>query len=83
MLKNIKPEPESLTKPKDQEPDIWDWLTKGTGTVSEPWPTVKELLADPAVQEEIKKVHSAFDIACQKAQNNSKINKVVINIECV
>ncbi len=71
MSNTKKIESNRSMKPKDQEPDVWDWLTKGTGTVSEPWPTVKEVLADPEVQEEIRKVHSAFDRASQQTKNGN------------
>ena len=62
-------------KKVDDDPTFWEWLVHGKGTVSEPWPTVKEVLDDPEVQEEIKKVHSAFDRARQKStkQKSGKI----------
>ena len=48
------------TKNKNQGPTFWEWLIYGKGTVSEPWPTVEEVLADPNVRKEIQKVHNAF-----------------------
>ena len=84
MSNQPKSNTEHKTKKGNDDPTFWEWLVHGKGTVSEPWPTVKEVLADPKVQEEIKKVHSAFDRAYQEAKdNNSKINKVVINIAFV
>ena len=58
-------------KHKDQEPTFLEWLVHGKGTVSEPWPTVEEVLADPNVKKEIKKVHSAFK-KYKKSQNGKQ-----------
>ena len=52
--------PSVKAKNKDQEPTFWEWLVHGKGTVSEPWPTVEEVLANPNVKKEIQKVHDAF-----------------------
>ena len=43
------------------------WLVKGT--IAEPWPTAEELLNDPKVKNEIKKVREAFG-EVKKQQNN-------------
>ena len=45
---------------KNQKPDIWEWLIKGTGSVAEPWPTVKEVLEDESVRRDIEEVKQAF-----------------------
>lgn len=47
-------------KDKNQEPTFWEWLVYGKGTVSEPWPTIEEVLADQDVKKEIQKVQNAF-----------------------
>ena len=56
-------------KNKDPEPTFWEWLVHGKGTVSEPWPTVEEVLADPEVQKQIQDVQEAFT-EYQQAKNN-------------
>ena len=53
---------------KNQKPDIWEWLIKGTGSVAEPWPTVEEVLADPNVQKDIAEVQTAFHTYQSKKQ---------------
>ena len=58
-------------KNKDQEPTFWEWLVHGKGTVSEPWPTVEEVLANPDVKKKIQKVHSAFK-EYKKSQNGKQ-----------
>ena len=37
-----------------------DRIIYGKGTVAEPWPSVKEVLENPDVKKEIKKVKQAF-----------------------
>ncbi len=44
-----------------KKPTFWEFLIHGKGTVSEPWSTVKEVLTDPSVQKEIKKLKQAFE----------------------
>ncbi len=53
---------------KNQKPDIWEWLTKGTGSVAEPWPTVKEVLEDASVKKDIEEVKRAFHTYQSKKQ---------------
>ncbi len=45
-------------KKSKKEPTFLEWLIHGKGTVSEPWPTAKELFEDQELQEEIKKVQN-------------------------
>ena len=52
---------ESKEENKDQKPSVLDWLIHGKGSVSDPWPTVKEVLEDQSVKEEIAKVKNTFD----------------------
>ena len=65
MSDHIKNRGESMksdhTKTESQKPSFWDWLIHGKGTVSEPWPTVKEVLQDESVQNDIRKVKEIFD----------------------
>ncbi|MGI9548420.1 MAG: hypothetical protein ACR2M7_00350 [Bdellovibrionales bacterium] len=51
----------SNSSKKNKRPTFKEWFFEGKGTVSEPWPTVKEILADEEVQKEIKKVRDVFD----------------------
>ena len=57
-----------------QKPGFWEWLIHGKGSVSEPWPTVEEVLQDESVQKDIQEVKEAFDVY-QKAQNKNSQNK--------
>ena len=45
---------------KTKSPSFLDWLIKGVGTVSEPWPTIEELLDDDDVKNEIKEAEEAI-----------------------
>ena len=47
-----------------------DRLIHGKGTVAEPWPTVEEVLKKEEVQNEIKKVHKAFNAYQAKKNKN-------------
>ena len=60
---------DSKKKPVDKTEDkisFWDKFLYGKGSVAEPWPTVKEVLSEKEVQEEIKKVEDAFKAIEQK-----------------
>ena len=46
------------TEKSKREPTFLEWLIHGKGTVSEPWPTAKELFEDEELQEEIKEVRN-------------------------
>ena len=70
------------TKTEDQKPTFWEWLVYGKGTVSEPWPTADEVLADPNLQKEIQGLKNSFKrykTATEQCQNKNK--KVVISIK--
>ena len=49
---------------KGKKVKFFDWLFYGKGTVSEPWPTAKELL--DTSEEEIKKLRKAFNTTTEK-----------------
>lgn len=60
---------DSNLKPNNKTADkisFFDRLIHGKGSVAEPWPTVQEVLQDPNVQEEIKKVEDAFKVIDKK-----------------
>ena len=60
---------DSKKKSSDKTEDkisLWDKIVHGKGTVAEPWPTVKEVLSDEKVQEDIKKVEDAFKVIDNK-----------------
>ena len=70
------------TKKPDNKPTFWEWLVHGKGTVSEPWPTAEEVLANPEVKQEIQTVQETFEKYKKAKKNNSKTkNKIIINIE--
>lgn len=52
------------SKNKGEKVKFFDWLFHGKGTVSEPWPTAKELL--DSSEEEIKKLREAFNTTTEK-----------------
>ncbi len=58
------------TKKESQKPSFWDWLVHGKGSVSEPWPTAKEVLQDESVRDDIQKVKEAFDTYQTKNKNS-------------
>ena len=58
------------TKKANQKPSFWDWLVHGKGSVSEPWPTAKEVLQDESVRNDIQKVKEAFDTYQTKNKNS-------------
>ena len=60
MPNQTQSETGNKTKKMDDKPTFWEWLVHGKGTVSEPWPTAEEVLADPNLQEEIQAVHNIF-----------------------
>ena len=61
-IKNrAEPAKRNQVKKGAQKPDFWDWLIHGKGSVSEPWPTAKEVLQNKSVQDDIRKVKEAFD----------------------
>ena len=41
-------------KREEKKPTYWERVIRGKGTVSEPWPTAKELWEDPEVKEAIE-----------------------------
>ena len=43
----------------DRRKGFWDRLIEGS--ISEPWPTLEEMLDNPLVQEEIRLVREAFE----------------------
>ncbi len=55
---------------ESQKPSFWDWLIHGKGTVSEPWPTAKEVLQYDSVKKDIKKVQKAFDAYQAKSKKS-------------
>ena len=67
---NLAKSEESQSTRKDKQSyfsSFKRWLVKGT--IAEPWPTAEELLNDPKVKNEIKKVREAFG-EVKKQQNN-------------
>ena len=71
MSNNEKSEIQQNTKKskKSKNDDMGWWLFRTKGTVAEPWPTGEELLNDPDVQKEIKRVRDAFNHT-NKEQNS-------------
>ena len=59
MLKDKQTKDSVSTKNSEERSTFWEWLVYGKGTVSEPWPTINEVLKDENVQKEIKKVQDA------------------------
>jgi len=60
---------DSKSKQVDKTEDKVSFLERliyGKGTVAEPWPTVKEVLSEKEVQEDIKKVENAFKVIDQE-----------------
>ena len=55
-----------ITDRLGNEVSFWDRFLYGKGSVSEPWPTLKEILSKKEVQEEIKKVENAFKVIDNK-----------------
>ena len=49
-----KEKPTQKTEEKNQKPTYWERVIQGKGTVSEPWPTAKELWEDPEVKKAIE-----------------------------
>ena len=74
MFEEVKIRSKTSEALKHQKPDIWEWLTKGTGSVAEPWPTVAEVLANPEVQKQIQDVQEAFT-EYKKSQNRVRFIK--------
>ena len=60
MSKDTAEEAKSKKPAKKRKTGYGGWLFRTKGTVAEPWPTGEELLNDPQVQKEIKKVRTAF-----------------------
>jgi len=53
-------------KKTEDKVSFFDRLIYGKGTVAEPWSTVKEVLSEKSVQEDIKKVENAFKVIDKK-----------------
>ena len=52
-----------LVKQTKEEPTFLEWLIHGKGTVSEPWPTAKELFENEKLQDKIKAVRKIVNNA--------------------